>query len=169
MTRWVFTGSRWRRRSPERHADAIRHAAALSACLRSRRAGARRAVAVVHDREDHRRVHRDHGWRGNAHARRAEGLRLDPGPARPQPRGATRIAAAARGWVENIMKEETYPSAANMALFILAPVMSFVPALLTFAVIPFAAPLRTPWGVVNMSIADAPIGFLYILAIASLG
>src|SRR6185312_3033364 len=57
----------------------------------------------------------------------------------------------------------------GVAMLTLAPVMSFVPALLTFAVIPFAAPLRTPWGVVNMSLADAPIGFLYILAIASLG
>jgi NADH-quinone oxidoreductase subunit H len=88
------------------------------------------------------------------------------GPNRAGPHGLLQPLADG---LKNIMKEETYPSAAYMTLFILAPVMSFVPALLTFAVIPFAAPLRTPWGVVNMSIADAPIGFLYILAIASLG
>jgi NADH-quinone oxidoreductase subunit H len=71
--------------------------------------------------------------------------------------------------LKNIMKEETYPEAANKALFILAPVMSFIPALMTFAVIPFAAPLPTPWGLVKMVVADLPIGFLYILAISSLG
>ncbi len=71
--------------------------------------------------------------------------------------------------LKNIMKEETYPDAAYMPLFILAPMMSFIPALITFAVIPFAAPLSTRWGLVEMSVADAPIGFLYILAISSLG
>jgi NADH-quinone oxidoreductase subunit H len=71
--------------------------------------------------------------------------------------------------LKNIMKEETYPEAAYKAIFILAPVMSFIPALMTFAVIPFAAPLPTPWGLVKMVVADAPIGFLYILAISSLG
>jgi NADH-quinone oxidoreductase subunit H len=54
-------------------------------------------------------------------------------------------------------------------VFILAPMLSFIPALITFAVIPFAAPLSTRWGVVNMAVADLPIGFLYILAISSLG
>ncbi|MEO8881117.1 MAG: NADH-quinone oxidoreductase subunit NuoH [Gemmatimonadaceae bacterium] len=71
--------------------------------------------------------------------------------------------------LKNIMKEETYPDAAYMPLFILAPMLSFVPALITFAVIPFAAPLSTRWGLVDMSVAQLPIGFLYILAISSLG
>jgi NADH-quinone oxidoreductase subunit H len=71
--------------------------------------------------------------------------------------------------LKNIMKEETYPDAAYTPLFILAPMLSFIPALITFAVIPFAAPLSTHWGLVEMSVADLPIGFLYILAISSLG
>ena len=71
--------------------------------------------------------------------------------------------------LKNIMKEETYPDAAYMPLFILAPMLSFIPALITFAVIPFAAPLSTRWGLVEMSVANVPIGFLYILAISSLG
>src|SRR5206468_4019833 len=53
--------------------------------------------------------------------------------------------------------------------FVLAPAISFTPALLTFAVIPFAAPLPTRWGDVPMVVADLPVGFLYILAISSLG
>jgi len=71
--------------------------------------------------------------------------------------------------LKNIMKEETYPDAAYTPLFILAPMLSFIPALITFAVIPFAAPLSTRWGIVEMSVADLPIGFLYVLAISSLG
>jgi NADH-quinone oxidoreductase subunit H len=71
--------------------------------------------------------------------------------------------------LKNIMKEETYPGAANMPLFILAPVLSFIPALLTWAVIPFAAPLDTRWGTIDMALAPLPIGFLFILAIGSLG
>jgi NADH-quinone oxidoreductase subunit H len=67
------------------------------------------------------------------------------------------------------MKEETLPANADQVLFLLAPAMSFVPALLTFAVIPFATPLPTRWGEVDMVVANLPVGFLYILAFSSLG
>src|SRR5689334_3133172 len=83
--------------------------------------------------------------------------------------GKTGILQPAADGLKNIMKEETYPDAAYTPLFILAPMLSFIPALITFAVIPFAAPLGTRWGIVEMSVADLPIGFLYILAISSLG
>jgi NADH-quinone oxidoreductase subunit H len=43
------------------------------------------------------------------------------------------------------------------------------PAFILFAVIPFAAPLPTPWGLVEMIIAPVPIGILFILAFSSLG
>ncbi len=71
--------------------------------------------------------------------------------------------------IKNFMKEETYPEAAYKALFILAPVLAFVPAMVTWAVIPFAAPLPTPWGLMSMAVADLPVGFLFSLAISSLG
>lgn len=71
--------------------------------------------------------------------------------------------------LKNIMKEETYPSDANLPIFILAPVLSFIPALLTWCVIPIAAPLDTRWGQIDMALAPLPIGFLFILAIGSLG
>ena len=71
--------------------------------------------------------------------------------------------------LKNIMKEETYPADAYKPLFILAPALAFIPALITWAVIPFAAPLPLRWGRVDMVVADLPVGFLYILAIASLG
>jgi NADH-quinone oxidoreductase subunit H len=80
------------------------------------------------------------------------------------------------GWLQpaadglkNIMKEETYPDSANLPLFILAPAISFIPAMITWAVIPFASPLPTPWGRIDMVVADLPVGFLFCLAISSLG
>ena len=71
--------------------------------------------------------------------------------------------------LKNIIKEETDPATASRFFFVLGPMLSIMPALVTFAVIPFAAPLPTPWGTVDMIIADLPVGVLYILAIGSLG
>src|SRR5579862_6177878 len=51
----------------------------------------------------------------------------------------------------------------------LAPAVAFVPALVAMAVIPFGSPLPTRWGVVPLVVANLPVGFLYILAIGSLG
>ena len=88
------------------------------------------------------------------------------GPNRVGPRGLLQPAADG---LKNIMKEETYPGQAYKPLFVLAPAMCFIPALMTFAVIPFGAPWYGRWGVVDMALAPLPIGFLYILAISSLG
>jgi len=88
------------------------------------------------------------------------------GPNRVGPQGILQPAADG---LKNFLKEETSPAMADKTLFTLAPIVSFVPALLTFGVIPFAAPLPTRWGVVPMVVADLPVGFLYILAISSLG
>jgi NADH-quinone oxidoreductase subunit H len=71
--------------------------------------------------------------------------------------------------LKNILKEETLPAKSAKFFFLLGPMIAVAPALVTFAVIPFAAPLATPWGVVDMIVADVPIGILYILAITSLG
>jgi NADH-quinone oxidoreductase subunit H len=71
--------------------------------------------------------------------------------------------------LKNIMKEETYPEQAYKPLFVLAPAMAFIPALMTWAVIPFGAPWDSPWGRIDMALAPLPVGFLYILAITSLG
>jgi NADH-quinone oxidoreductase subunit H len=81
-----------------------------------------------------------------------------------------------RGWgqpladgVKNFMKEETLPGMVNKPLFILAPALAFIPAMTTWAVIPFAAPLQTCYGRIDMVLANLPIGFLFTLAISSLG
>ncbi len=84
--------------------------------------------------------------------------------------------------VKNILKEETLPALANRWLFTVAPALSFIPALLLSAVIPFAAPLPVDFdftlgplgrfvhhGPMSMVVADLPVGFLFVLAISSLG
>ncbi len=84
--------------------------------------------------------------------------------------------------VKNILKEETLPALANQWLFTVAPALSFIPALLLSAVIPFAAPLPVDFdftlgplgrfvhhGPMPMVVADLPVGFLFVLAISSLG
>ena len=88
------------------------------------------------------------------------------GPNRVGPRGLFQPLADG---LKNFLKEETYPEAASRLYFVLAPIMAITPAMMTFAVIPFAAPLPTPWGMVNMVVADLPVGILYILALTSMG
>jgi NADH-quinone oxidoreductase subunit H len=89
------------------------------------------------------------------------------GPNRVGGRGGW-LQPAADG-VKNFMKEETEPGNASHPLFSIAPALSFVPAMLVWCVIPFGSPLPTPWGRVDLVVADLPVGFLFILAIASLG
>ena len=81
-----------------------------------------------------------------------------------------------KGWLQpaadglkNFMKEETMPAGVNKPLFVLAPIMAFIPALTAWCVIPFGAPIPTRWGRIDLVVADLPVGFLFILAITSLG
>ncbi|MBA2291851.1 MAG: NADH-quinone oxidoreductase subunit NuoH [Gemmatimonadales bacterium] len=102
-----------------------------------------------------------------------------PGPNRAGPGGLLQPVADG---IKNFIKEETRPAGATGALFMLAPVLSFVPAVMLLAVIPLAAPLPLDldWnlpligavsyhGALPISVADLPIGFLFVLAISSLG
>ena len=88
------------------------------------------------------------------------------GPNRVGPKGLFQPLADG---VKNFMKEETLPPYVNSALFIMAPMLSFVPALIIWAVIPWGASWASPWGRIDMILADLPIGFLFTIAISSLG
>ena len=88
------------------------------------------------------------------------------GPNRVGPRGYFQPLADG---VKNFMKEETLPPHVNRALFMLAPMISFVPALIIWAVIPWGAAWASPWGRIDMVLADLPIGFLFTVAVGSLG
>ena len=72
--------------------------------------------------------------------------------------------------IKNFMKEESEPANASDPLFTIAPALAFIPALTIWCVIPWASPLPTThWGLIDMQLADLPIGFLFILALSSLG
>lgn len=71
--------------------------------------------------------------------------------------------------VKFLFKEDFVPPAANRTFYLLAPVLTLIPALMTFAVIPFGDVLRVGERVVQLQVADLNVGILYILAIASLG
>jgi len=71
--------------------------------------------------------------------------------------------------VKNFMKEETLPPHVSRGLFLLAPMLSFAPALIVWAVIPWGASWASPVGRIDLVLADLPIGFLFTLAISSLG
>ena len=59
-----------------------------------------------------------------------------------------------------MVKETILPAGANKAVFILAPMLTFVLALVAWAVIPFGE---------GLVIADINVGILYLFAISSLG
>ena len=62
--------------------------------------------------------------------------------------------------VKAVMKEIIIPSGANKFLFVLAPVLTFAPALAAWAVVPFSP---------EVVLADINAGLLYILAMTSMG
>jgi NADH-quinone oxidoreductase subunit H len=72
--------------------------------------------------------------------------------------------------IKLLLKEDIIPDRADKVLFILAPVISIIPAFAALAVIPFAG---TPFKVFGYEIqpwiTDVNIGILYILSITSLG
>ncbi len=71
--------------------------------------------------------------------------------------------------VKLLMKEDIIPTKANKFFYILAPFTAMTVACMTFAVIPFAAPIVWDGIVITFQTADINAGILYILAISSLG
>ena len=59
-----------------------------------------------------------------------------------------------------LIKETILPSSANTIIFILAPIITFLLALVTWSVIPFGA---------DMVLIDLNVGILFVFAISSLG
>lgn len=70
--------------------------------------------------------------------------------------------------IKLLTKEDFIPSAADRWLFLLAPAMAAIPAILTFAVIPFGAPITIAGRQVPLLIADLNVGVLFFLALSSI-
>ena len=81
-----------------------------------------------------------------------------------------------RGWLQSLadgvklmLKEDIIPALANRPIFILAPIISAVPAFAAFAAIPFGPEVSIFGERTLLQLADLPVAVLYVLAAASLG
>jgi len=84
-------------------------------------------------------------------------VQMRPGPNRVGPFGLLQPIADG---LKFLFKEQTVPGTANVLLYYAAPIVSIIPALLSFSVIPFGPDLK---------IADINVSLLLIFAITSLG
>jgi NADH-quinone oxidoreductase subunit H len=87
------------------------------------------------------------------------------GPNRAGPGGWLQPIADA---VKLIFKEELVPSKADKLIFIIAPVVTVVPALIILAVVPWGDQVILFGREISLSIANLNVGVLYITAIASI-
>jgi NADH-quinone oxidoreductase subunit H len=88
------------------------------------------------------------------------------GPNRTGPNGSLQ---SLMDGIKLALKEEIIPRTADRAVYWLAPVLSVVPAFLTFAVIPFGPEVSIFGTVTPLQLTDFPVSVLYVLAIASVG
>jgi NADH-quinone oxidoreductase subunit H len=87
------------------------------------------------------------------------------GPNRAGPWGILQPIADA---VKLIFKEELVPARADKLLFLLAPVITLVPALVITAVVPWGPDLHVFGQDITLYIANVNVGVLYIMAVASI-
>ena len=73
--------------------------------------------------------------------------------------------------VKLALKEDLTPKAADKLVFVLAPVVSVIPAFVAWAVIPFGPEVRIPFTdtVTPLQLTDMPVAVLFVLAITSVG
>ncbi len=101
------------------------------------------------------------------------------GPNRAGPKGLLQPIADG---IKNLLKEEVIPGGANKVFFVIAPAISLMAALMIPLTIPWAAPIPLEFdltlpvlgrfvhhGTTPAAVTVLPIGFLYVLAISSVG
>ncbi|WP_045877419.1 NADH-quinone oxidoreductase subunit NuoH [Pseudofrankia sp. DC12] len=81
-----------------------------------------------------------------------------------------------KGWGQSLLdgiklmlKEDIIPALADKPVFLLAPLVSVIPALIAFAVIPFGPEVSIFGHHTVLQLADLPVGVLYLLSAASIG
>jgi len=89
-----------------------------------------------------------------------------PGPNRTGPGGWGQSLADG---LKLALKEEIIPAMADKPVYVLAPIISAVPAFLAFAVIPFGPKVSIAGHETALQLTDLPIGVLFILSCASFG
>ena len=88
------------------------------------------------------------------------------GPMRVGPYGVLQPVADA---IKLMLKEDITPVKADKWVFTAAPIISMVPALIVYAVIPFGPEVTIFGRHVTLYITDVNVGLLYIVSVASVG
>ena len=71
--------------------------------------------------------------------------------------------------IKFLLKEDLIPDHVDKPIYLLAPAIILVPALVTCGVVPFGSSITISGYEIPLQIADINIGILYVLAITSLG
>src|SRR5213592_2175213 len=88
------------------------------------------------------------------------------GPNRVGPWGT--LQSLADG-IKLAFKEEIIPALADKPVYVLAPILSAVPAFLAFSVIPFGPKVSIAGHQTALQLTDLPVGVLFVFACSSLG
>src|SRR5213595_4244654 len=88
------------------------------------------------------------------------------GPMRVGPYGVLQPIADA---IKLMIKEDITPTRADKWVFTAAPIISMVPALIVYAVIPFGPEITMFGRKVSLTITDINVGLLYVVSVASVG
>ncbi len=91
----------------------------------------------------------------------------------PNRRGPFGLLFPVADGLKLIFKEETMPIGADKWVFILAPMITVVPALVVLAVVPWGPSIVVPWrtpemGPMPLGLADLNVGLMYILSVTSI-
>jgi NADH-quinone oxidoreductase subunit H len=89
-----------------------------------------------------------------------------PGPTMNGPFGS--LQSLADG-LKSMLKEDITPSGVDKIVFMLAPAINVIPAVLIFAVIPFAGVVPVGSHHTRLQVTDMPISVLLILGVTSVG
>jgi len=87
------------------------------------------------------------------------------GPERAGPFGILQTLADG---LKLMVKESMTPARAEVALYLAAPVMALLPALMIFLVVPIGAPITIGDTTYTMQVTDLNVGVLYFLALSSM-
>ncbi len=92
-------------------------------------------------------------------------IQVRVGPNRAGPGGWLQPIADA---IKLIFKEELIPDKADKVIFVLAPILTVIPALTILAVVPVGSSLNLFGRIIPMHITDINVGVLYIISVTSI-
>ncbi|MDI9931224.1 NADH-quinone oxidoreductase subunit NuoH [Rhodococcus sp. IEGM 1354] len=93
-------------------------------------------------------------------------MQMRVGPNRVGPWG---LLQSLMDGIKLALKEGITPTGVDKPIYILAPIVSVVPAFMAFAVIPFGPEVSVFGTTTPLQMTDLPVGVLYILAVTSVG